>query len=110
MQDNEWLINLKVGDKVIVNGGIKTIERFTKNFIILKGLLVKYRRKDGWQAGTDLWNKTELKEATQERIDSINYKIKRLKIYNKIQDYFRTTSKTEMKLEKLERIWNIINE
>ena len=59
MENKEWLLTLKVGDKVCVEGrltGVRIveIERITKIYFIIKG--ERFRRLDGYKIGCDSWS------------------------------------------------------
>ena len=88
---NAWLENIKVGDKVIVDGSgftafnkIDTVERLTKTQIVLKNTHSKYRRSSGRSVG-DIWNSSFLSEATREKILKIQEARYRLNLLNKIE-------------------------
>ena len=89
---NEWLENIKVGDKVIVSGSgfgslnkIDTVERLTKTQIVLKNTHSKYRRSSGRSVGGDVWSMGFISEATREKILKIQEARYRLNLLNKIE-------------------------
>lgn len=86
MSDREWLIALKAGNKVLVEGSglnsghyLGIVVRRTKNFIVVKSLNfeTKYRNDSGWSAGGETYYRTLLREATPEAL--IKYEEVRLR-------------------------------
>jgi hypothetical protein len=81
MNDYEWLLKLKVGDRVIVVGSglargdqVGNIHHFTKNFIVVTtpgNVDLKFRKESGSQAGDTGYYHHWLREATQERVETI---------------------------------------
>lgn len=70
---NEWLDNLRVGDKVIVDGDFgegfeTTVKRFTPTLIVTDGG-GRYRRKNGLSVRDELHR--YLSKPTQKRLDKI---------------------------------------
>ena len=90
--DNQWLETLKPGDTVIrsVSGmgrhsTVEVVERLTKTQIILKGISIKYRRKNGWSIGGSQWNTSALVEATPERIERVTGEQERRRLLGALQ-------------------------
>ncbi|KKL03903.1 hypothetical protein LCGC14_2621460 [marine sediment metagenome] len=86
----EWLENLKVGDRVVINttsygsqgdNSVSVVERLTKTLIITKGGR-KFRRNDGLSPGGE-WSKDTLQEPTPEAVD----RIRQANLANKLRHY-----------------------
>jgi len=110
LDNDEWLKELKPGDKVIVAGNgsavtdfIRTIERFTKTLIILNPHGAKYNRVTGKETGTKRWNCTYLVEATADRIQAIENRQKRNLLVHK----FNTINTNNLSIEQLQQIISI---
>jgi hypothetical protein len=79
----DWLKNLKVGDKFYTEGrygySVHTVLRFTPKEIVttppnnsaIEGL--RFNRETGWVMGTDSWNSIQAKELTQEIIEKLKW-------------------------------------
>jgi hypothetical protein len=102
----EWLKNLKVGDKVALNGSynnllIRVVSRITKTLIILD-TGGRFKRDTGYVVGGNIWSSALITPVTDEiiskiRTSNLKYKISRID--------FETLSN-----DKLERILTIVNE
>lgn len=75
MNENEWLANLQIGDKVYIPGdygrfgALCTVERFTNTQILVRyndRVVSKFRRDDGRSIGRDTWHTQWLKPVTEE--------------------------------------------
>lgn len=78
--NNNWLKNLRGGDKVIVNDGrpktpgmVMTVARVTKTQIVLEDFTIKFRLDDGRAVGVSSLSfyRHCLEEATPERVEAI---------------------------------------
>ncbi len=84
--NNEWLQNLKPGDKVISRSTalgamdtIETVDRVTPSQVIVRGS--KYWRKNGEIVGNkSSWNSHWIAEATPETIEKVEIAFKRLRL------------------------------
>lgn len=88
---NDWLKNLKVGDKVIVScrmgDVIRTVEKITPaGNIKVNGTLFN---SNGLERGGDTWNMTYLHEATPEAVQKVTNK----NIIQKAINLMRNTTK-----------------
>ena len=91
MSEEQWIKDLKVGDKVIIHNSrgyipmIKTVERITPTGrIVVSGTNFK---KDGWQMNTgNSWSRQHLEQWTEERELDIRKKIFIGKVLSKIND------------------------
>ena len=101
------LENLKVGDKVIVEGAyinsrIRTVEKVTKRFIFVGG--AKYSRIFGWEIGISGYSSNHIRPATDEDIERINKdreKRELIKHLNGVVCY-------NLPLKSLTHIWDVV--
>ncbi|KKL44626.1 hypothetical protein LCGC14_2363770 [marine sediment metagenome] len=99
---SEWLDNLKVGDRVIIQGrlaiadSVSTVERFTKTLIIIKSG-IKFR-KDGHAPGQ--WPTAMLTEPTPERLDVIRQR--------NLAYYLKTLRWRDLPLAKLVEVHGLL--
>ena len=91
MTDYDWLNDLKPGDKAIrCSTGIGaldtviTVERVTPTQIIVGS--DKYRKANGRRLGDSGWHSCWLQQATQERVERINYQKRHLLLSRKLED------------------------
>jgi hypothetical protein len=90
---NEWLQNIKVGDKVIISGNsafgsdrVNVVVKLTATQVhvntrgFLKDYVTKYNRESGRSIGTGTWETNWLDEATPEKLEAIVLRNKRFKI------------------------------
>jgi hypothetical protein len=86
--NDDFLLNLKPGDRVIVSGRfasddmLKIVDRITKTQIIIGG--VKFRRDNGYRIGTYQWNMVHLSPVTDEKL----YRIRVVQARRFIADNF----------------------
>lgn len=87
----EWLDNIEVGDRVIVSGGgavysehLARVERLTKTQVIIKEGRTRYRRDNGRGIGQNGWVRSNLEEATDDKVNSIIDERKRLVLVNEL--------------------------
>lgn len=74
---NDWLQNLKAGDKVIESYGFNEVrlvpvERVTPTQVIVGN--TKYKRTTGYMVGGDSWCRNSIREATPELADQARRK------------------------------------
>lgn len=105
MSEN-WLDNLKVGDRVIVSYGVNSmvvskVDRITKTMIVTEGG-GRYNRTNGLPAGVSGWNSGSLLEVTEQRIKEINHD----RLYKKLSKF----NFKDLPLESLQGIKKIIQE
>lgn len=103
------LKDLQVGDKVILHDSrrlsIKQVEKVTKNYLRVDGCL--YRKDDGFLRGaSSFWVYSFIEVATEERIKEVEETERRDRLTRDIM----SAIKTNMPLEKLERIMKIVEE
>ena len=106
METKEWLESLKPGDAVAFYGpydniSIRTIERLTKNQLVLDNG-VKFWLSNGYMVGGNAWNNSVISELTKE------FK-KRIRIKNIRQNMARVEFE-KLSITKQERILAIVNE
>lgn len=98
MENDTWLAELKVGDKVIVNTSfterIDTVTKITPTQIHI-GEYTKFRKKDGKSIGSSTWNHSWLREYNSEKASIIHLK----ETHNKILNILRNVSRESV--EKL---------
>ena len=90
--NNEWLQNLKPGDKVIRRSGgvgavdyIETITRVTPTQIVIGN--ARYRKDTGREVGGyDRWHSIWLEEATPEATRKVEATFKRLKLVRELSN------------------------
>jgi len=87
---DNWIENLKVGDKVLANGNLLPVERVNKMHVTVAG--AKYRKKSGYSANDSLWY---ISEATPDRIAEIAEKEVRGKLLREIRDHNVRSCSTE---------------
>jgi hypothetical protein len=112
MHGDEWLQNLKVGDKVIedrdFNGkSICTVVRFTNTQIVIKdskGFESKYRKDNGFAVGSDIWSRNLIREATPEALAAFEEERYRQIFQNKLNKL----SWVDVPLDKIKEIREII--
>lgn len=101
---NDWLKNLKVGDKVIVSWitgcAVKTVEKITPAGNIKVGGIMF--NSNGSERGGDAWSKSYLHEATPEVIEGIRNEA----IIKKAIILMRKTS--NITLEQAEKIIDLL--
>ena len=111
MFGDEWLQNLKVGDKVIEDRhfsgkDVSEIIRFTKTQIIVKnprGYETKYR-KDGFSVGGDRFASHILREATPEALAKFEEERYRAVFQNKLSHL----SWADVPLDRIKQIRELI--
>lgn len=87
MERSEWLKGLKEGDTVIVNGrfnekNVGKVKRFTNTLIIVcysknlkcEDIEYRFRRIDGVQPASCVWDHCIISEATKQELDLIEYR------------------------------------
>jgi hypothetical protein len=92
MTGNEWLQNLKAGDKVLIEGSglskgtdLGVVSRFTNNFIVVKcgSFEYKFRKESGWEPGEGYYHR-HLEEATPEALAAFEEERYRQVLRNKL--------------------------
>lgn len=80
MRDYEFLKNLKAGDTVIVSGGfsgdsksMKKVTKVTKTQIVIDcgNYVARFRIDTGLRCGDSTYNRSQLLEATPERLEAV---------------------------------------
>lgn len=103
-----FIKKLEPGDQVIVKGthgtGIDHVERITKTQIILK-TGSRFRKNDGTQLGSSVWNFSSLNEANDEAVKKILSENEHRKLVYKLSKH----SWEDMTLDELRRIYAILN-
>ena len=93
----EWLENLKVGDKVIVDNwgqSIGTVERVTATLVIVGSC--RYRKRDGYQLGGSSYSRGLIREPTPERLAAVRHAV--------LAKRFSKTEWHKYSLEDLEKV------
>jgi hypothetical protein len=105
--DNEWLENLKVGDNVLYSGRYReyfvgTVTRITKTQVIVKinAYENKFRKKDGFVVGGDIWNTSLIREYDENILETQKKEERRKSLISEI----RNTGLGKLSLEALEGI------
>lgn len=104
----EALKNVKVGDKILITSRnedeIKIVTKVTKTHIVCG--TCKYKKSDGKLVGSDIWFSSYAKPATTEDIANVDRKKKTKRIAN----YISNIDFYNLPYEKLEKIYNILND
>lgn len=104
----EALENVKVGDSVIFHGAqrseVARVLRTTKTQIEVKGR--KFRKSDGRMVGGDGWSSTRIEPYSEEKANEIARTQKR----NNMRRYLVAYNWTSLPDDKLEQIYNILQE
>lgn len=104
-----FIDGLKPGDTVIVSklnlsGVLKTVERITKTQVILSSGS-RFRKKDGFEVGGDIWNTYHLEEVTPEKVSKIHYNKEREQLSLKL----KCLNWHSLELSTLREVAEIIN-
>lgn len=105
------LANVRVGDKLIVhtryNQFIETVERITATLVITK--THRFRKSDGAAPGSDSWNILCACEATPEKLEAYNKKVKRKNLIKDCEN-IKFPDLSDTQLEKILEIANQNND
>ena len=101
------LENVKVGDKVIVEGAyinsrIRTVEKVTKRFIFVGG--AKYSRTFGWEIGVSGYSSNHIRPATEEDIKLVEEETEKRRAVK----YLKDVKFEKFSLETLQSIRELI--
>jgi len=109
MEKKEWLENLKVGDRVIVessnNPRLEKVERITKTMIILHKHS-RFDKKWGSLMGGGVWCSTRIVEPTEKVLKEYHIAWCKIAIYN----YIDRGSLSNLSLERLQVIRDVLKE
>ena len=88
---NQWLQDLKVGDRVIVksrhNTRISKVSKVTPKQLGVGTLPVKFNKDNGWLRGGDAFCMSYLFEATPEAVETIRKESHKSELYNKVTQF-----------------------
>lgn len=91
MSYNNWIKELKVGDKIVMTVGgmstkttIETVERFTKTLVITTG--GRFRKDTSYASGGDSWRPSRIEKITPVIEERINDNIAKRAAVKKVTD------------------------
>lgn len=106
MINDDWLKELKVGDKVIIHGpyqskSVGVVERLTKTQIILAGGS-KFKLDDGYNTPRQQWHNSLLRPFNQKDYDEI--------ILKNVRENLGRVNWSDYDKETVFKVWNLIVE
>lgn len=102
---NKTLNDIQPGDKVLSEGrwhkGIYSVERVTKNYVIVHGQ--KFRKTDGNLVGPDRWNRDHITPLTSELLVQYNKEF----LHKQLCTQVKRINFESLTIEQLRAIFNI---
>lgn len=100
------LKDLVTGDEVLVTGmsyrRIAKVDKVTKTQIVVDN--ARFRKKSGWQCGSDIWNKRRVSVPTEKEISDVKEEnLRKTLIYSISSFDFKRLSTDELK-----QVYNIV--
>lgn len=102
MNHNDWLLELKPGDEVIVDRGrydhpsVEKVERLTATQIVVGGR--HYQKTTGYQVGYgQSWNRPFLRRGTPEKVQAIKEQQETFVLREQIRESMKTATLAQLR-------------